>query len=443
MTAILYISDNDIRLQKTISSTEEQIIRSQGYAWFKGDKVVFDTDHANAPIKSCRLAPQEMNNRYWSQCEKSSIAKNMAGMRHAADLIWKHLSELQKQHQIDQLIVIVPSHYQSNNLQLLLGIFQSLNIEVVGLVNGALLSLQDKVTQDGDYRHIDVQLHQTVCSHFRVDNGLAKLGNVEIIQSVGIQAIQDTLLKVLQTQFIQNDRFDPLHYAETEQQLFDALPDIALVVNESAKAMVNVKHQNQSYNSSIDMKIWSDALSPYINELESVAAESEKAFIQFNGAFDPQAMSMVVAENINLLEPLLLNNIPSSLLQKESDGSLHYVTELEIADSSSALDSVDNVRSNNTSKSNEGQNGQAIAKTELTGATHLLQAGIAIPIEHCGLEIEGKELILHARAKGNAQSLLASGKLFVMGDDSCKEFRPNDRLGSHLADGVITVIQVV
>jgi len=81
MTHILYINDNNLRLQPLgAEASAENIIRSKGYAWFKDEQVVFDTDKNNAPIKFCRLAPQEINNRYWQQCEKSSISTNAAGM---------------------------------------------------------------------------------------------------------------------------------------------------------------------------------------------------------------------------------------------------------------------------------------------------------------------------------------------------------------------------
>jgi len=443
MTAILYINDNSLRLQRSISTPEEELIHSKGYAWFKNDQLVFDMDPANAPIKFCRIAPQEMNNRYWSQCDKSSIASNALGMRHAADLIWKHISELQKKCPIDELVLVVPSHYQSSNLQLLLGIFQSLDINVVGLVNNAVLSLQDKLSDNGKYAHFDMQLHQTVCSYIEVVNGIAKLADVEIIQTLGIQSVQDALLKALQTQFIQNDRFDPLHYAETEQQLFDALPVIAKHVNTSAKAMVNVKHQGQSYNSSIDAKVWNATLAPFMQELASISDGVKNAFLQTNSAFDKNALPLSNTNNLDWLEALLINQGLGELTQKESDGSVTYITELGITQNV-----VSTSQSNGVADSwgqNETDKSAGVSRSEpiLTGATHLLQAGIAVPIEHCKLSIKGQQLKLDTHAKGNAQSLLESGKLFVMGDEECKEFRPNDRIGSHLADGVITVIQVV
>ena len=43
----------------------------------------------------------------------------------------------------------------------------------------------------------------------------------------------------------------------------------------------------------------------------------------------------------------------------------------------------------------------------------------------------------------NVKSMLARGQLTVLNDEGRLELQPNDRLGSQLADGVITVIQVL
>ena len=435
MTAILYINDNNLRLQPSVPVAETDIIRSQGYVWFKTDKLVFDTEEANAPIKYCRLAPQEMNSRYWSQCERSSIANNAIGMRHAADLIWAHVSELQKQYPIKDLILVVPSHYQSSNLQLLLGIFESLKINVVGLVNGALLSLSDQLQTGGDYVHLDVQLHQTVSSHIRVEKGVAKLTDVDVIQNVGIQAMQDALLKMLQTQFIQNDRFDPLHYAETEQQLFDKLTEIAEQVNESAKATVSVQHEIRLHSTSLDAKVWNQTLDPFVGDLLSALSKADHGFVQLNGLFGRAAWTIGNASSVTLLNDFVIQDTSKFVGQNDSEGSLQYITQL-------TLDSVINAAPI-TAQEETKKPLVAQADQILTGATHLLQSGIAVPIEHCDVLMDNHLLTINSCAVGNAQAMLEQGKLFVMGDESCKEFRPNDRLGSHLAEGVITVIQVV
>ena len=440
MTHILYINDNNLRLQRFEESARSSVVRSQGYAWFKGDKVVFDTDKENAPIKFCRLAPQEMNTRYWQQCEKSSISNNAAGMRHAADLLWKHLSELKEQNNIKQLVLVVPSHYQSSNLQLLLGIIQSLEINVTAIVNGALLSLNNKLNFDGKVVHLDVQLHQTVASFIDVNSGIAKLGDAEIIQSVGIHAMYDALLKTLQTHFIQNDRFDPLHNAETEQQLFDNLSDIALQVNQSAKTVVNVEFQGQLYSTSIDDKVWNDALTPFMEQLLTSSSKAEHAYIQMNAAFDNQALSQLEVPNVTLLKDLLLSKVPS--FSDSIDGGLQYVTELKVSKGPAKV-IEQTLKNSSEQKTSDTKKVTKDIKPSVNTATHLLQSGIAIPIEQAELKMENRQLTLHASPKGNAQELLLSGKLIVLSDESCREFRANDRVGSHLVDGMVTVIKVV
>jgi len=44
---------------------------------------------------------------------------------------------------------------------------------------------------------------------------------------------------------------------------------------------------------------------------------------------------------------------------------------------------------------------------------------------------------------GDVQTLLDSGKLFILNDEGRTQLRLNDRIASHLADGVATVIQVL
>ena len=310
-----------------------------------------------------------------------------------------------------------------------------------------MLSVVDELNRketvsDGQYMHLDVQLHQTVVSTVSVNNGAAKLGDIEIIQSVGIQAMQDVLLKTLQAHFIQNDRFDPLHNAETEQQLFDNLSDIAVQVNKSSKTLVNVNFQNQLYSTSIDAKIFNAPLLQFVDELTSASTNAEHAFIQMNAAFAEQSLPGLISAKKSLVDHDVVIDFPTLEHAKESDGSLHYITQLELK-AVSEKKTVTNTKSNEVAAEVVKHAVQEQKKQSLTGATHLLQAGIAVAIEHAELKMDNQQLTLDTSPNGNAKSLLESGKLIVLNDESCRDFRPNDRLGSHLADGVVTVIQVV
>ncbi|MBT8115203.1 MAG: hypothetical protein KJP04_07470 [Arenicella sp.] len=425
MTDILFISDNNLLIRKG-----REIHRSQGYAWLKDEQVFFDTDPLNNAVKHCHLAPQQIHNRYWQQCDESAIAPNAAGMRHAADLVWCHLRELQQQHSLNEVALVVPSHYQAANLKLLLGVAQASGLHVAALINAASLVVSQLATGDGIFRYLDVQLHQTVCSEVTVENGMARLTDVEVLHEISAQAMQDSLLKSMQHNFIQSDRFDPLHYAETEQQLFDQIPQAAQKIEEQGKTSLLVEHQGKLHSVNIDAKQWHAALQSQLDGLLSSAAKSAvQSFIQLNYLFDNSIPKVLQQDGVTLLVDLSQIGVPDTM--PDADGELIYATEISMAASSG-------------NKAAEVEAGVEKPRANLkNGVTHLLHAGLAIPLEQAHISTNDNQLSLSQDGQPNTQSMLDSDQVFIVNAPERKNLQTNDRLGSNLADGVITVIQVV
>jgi len=441
MSQLLHINDNNLLVQ-----SGSQVSRNQGYAWLKGDSVVFDSNLEQSPVKHCRLAPQEINSHYWQVCAETAISNNTAGMRHAADLVWKHLSDLREQRGLQSLVLVVPSHYRESNLQLLLGIANSSGLNVKGLTNKAVLALHDRVAQPGNYLHVDVQLHQTVVSVVKCDKGNVSLGAIEVLQDVGIHAMQEAILKGLQKNFIQGDRFDPLHDAGTEQQLFNQIPDIARQINETGKATVGVQHQSRLHSASIESKDWGALLEPFVKKIlvAGAASKASHVFVDLNAAFDGQAPKSLQGPGLTILSGL--NKVAIELLTPENDdSSLVYVTELPAM--GKAVDQK-NARGETESPTNSKDIAAASAavspinKNSSKGATHLMLAGRAVSIDSANVITSGDAIDVQKGAS-NVQQLLAGGQLTILNDESRSELQANDRLASPLVDGVITVIQVI
>lgn len=449
-TALFYINDNCLQIQQANS-----FIQSQGYAWLQEGQVVFDLGSSTSAIAQCRLDPQQINSRYWQQCEQSSIPANTANMRHAADLVWQHLTQLQNRHNLTDVAFVVPSHYQSGNLQLLLGIARSCQLNVQALINKSVLALQAHAQGDGSYLHIDVQLHQTVCTQVTLDAGVLKLGVIEVIQNVGIQNMYDALLKAIQANFIRNDRFDPLHHAQTEQQVFDQLAAAATEVESTGKANINVDHQQRLHTTSIDTKQWQACLAPFTKTLISAGAQYSHVYIDLNNAFNGATLDECdVAGFTNLTTPL---RDATSLINDTNTGdSLVYKTELSVI----ALQDSGRASSNATANvvagklaKRKGAISQSVSNNSHVDAsqaqqtvTHLLCMGRAIALENALISLHNNQLSINYVEKGNLESLINDGTLFVINSDagrtSAKDLKLNDRLGSNLADGVITAIQV-
>jgi hypothetical protein len=454
MSAIIHINDNNILLHNG-----DRVSRSQGYAWLSGAEVYFDLDAQNKAVKHCRLEPQQINSSYWQQCAQTTIASNQSGMRHAADLIWRHLGELQTTQALSEVKLVVPSHYQGANLQLLLGICKASNLQVNGVVNKAVLALQQNISEVGHYLHIDVQLHQTVCSEViaEVDSsGVASivLGEIEILHEVGLQAMQDALLKGIQQRFILSDRFDPLHYAETEQQLFDQLPELASTLRDQGKANISVQHQGRQHATSIDLKQWNTALEAYAQQLDTVlvSAPADHCYYDFN-SFQALSFSNDKQTSIDQNKEVLtahaavLNALTSSELSDQAD-KIIYRTELglDLDQPSSSIQKQHKPRASSvpvTLSESSSQLTDSKLNQVVDGPTHLLQAGQAIPLANAQIELDGRQIKLHLGTSSNLAELLNSEKLFILNDTSRNQLQVDDRLASDLADGVITVISVL
>ncbi|MEM7357565.1 MAG: hypothetical protein AAF431_00500 [Pseudomonadota bacterium] len=450
---ILHINDNNLLIQQASG-----VSRSQGYAWLLDEKVHFDLDQHQSAVANCRLEPQQINSLYWQQCAQTAIAGNASGMRHAADLIWRHLSDLQAGYDLSNVQLVVPSHYQASNLQLLLGIARASGLQVNGLINKAVLALADHVTAPGVYMHVDVQLHQTVCTEVMANDGQLNLGKTEVLHEIGLQAMQDALLRAFQERFIQSDRFDPLHHAETEQQLFDQLSRLAEQIGAEGKANIQVEYQGRQHVTSIDSRQWQAALADFVKPLLSVQIENQvdHFYYDFNG-FQPQTLadnkhsSLAHSGKELLQQAARLGGLDNSALF-DADGKIIYCTQLayEIGTSPApqvkASAKASAVEAEQTTaepaKTPRPAAVQAVNGMEKS-ATHLLQAGVAVPIEHAQISTSENQLSLLQGNESNINSLLAKQTIFIMSDAGRQTLQVDDRIGSDLADGVITVIQVI
>lgn len=442
MSHILHINDNNLLVQQISEGRMVLLLRSQGYAWLKEDQVIFDLEDDNHPAKHCRIAPQEINNRYWQQCAQTAIAGNGAGMRHAADLIWKHLGALKSKLDINSLAMVVPANYRDSHLQLLLGVAKANDLVSPGLVSKPVLAAQQERFPIGTATHIDLQLHQTVVSTLTVSATEVTLSDVVIKTDLGIHALQESLLRNLQVAFIRSERFDPLHDATTEQQLFDQLPAIIASLANGDKVSVGVEHQGKLYSTSVDRN------------------EVEDAFIEFNALLKENVGNVIIDTNAafdlsglqGLANQALVWATGAPSLNLESFGSdgadgteeaLLYQTSLP----SLRKSTVDTVRPLPAKKSHT----ERVKKTEplndgATSVTHLMQKGVAIAINQVCVNVDNAILSINSHESvSDLDDMLKNGQLEIVNDaarSSVAELRANDRLVSPLADGVLTALRV-
>ncbi len=211
---LLDLSDSNLRLWHG-----DTLVQSPGYALLSGSGYVF----GQAARAAARLRPRDTNTRYWWQLGTEPLQPALGPSRHTADLAHAHLEALHREAgEPAELILAVPGSMQREQLSLLLGIVQQCPFAAVGLLHRsvALASLFPAPR----VAHLEIQLHQAVLSELTTDGDMLTLERSSPLPGCGLLQLQERLVELIAANFVRQTRFDPRRKAETEQQLYDALP---------------------------------------------------------------------------------------------------------------------------------------------------------------------------------------------------------------------------
>ena len=197
---------------------EGEAIWSPGIAWLNDGRYQF----GQAAWAQSRRAPRETNNRFWHRLSTQPLSPSLGQARHTADLVHAHLESLLGQ-STDELTLIIPGAMEPDQLSLLLGILQTLAVETRSVVHRSALV--------GSYigtscAHIELHLHQASITAVSVDGGHAKAGITQLLPGHGLLGLMDDIAEQIAEQFVIQTRFDPQRRAETEQALYQKIPEL-------------------------------------------------------------------------------------------------------------------------------------------------------------------------------------------------------------------------
>ena len=182
----------------------------------------------NQAQKSARLQPQQVNQQYLARLNADPLPRPAKVLANHADLTYRHLLEI-KGLADEPLAVAVPGFLTADQLGVLLGIAEEAGLGIRGFVDSAVL--MGSVTELGPATWL-LDLHATRCclTELQASNErgpAVSRGAVEEVAGFGRNACFDGWANLVADRFVQDTRFDPLHAADSEQQLYDQLHDWA------------------------------------------------------------------------------------------------------------------------------------------------------------------------------------------------------------------------
>jgi hypothetical protein len=197
-----------------------RLASSPGIALFDPAGVVV----GEAAAAAARLQPVLASDRFWSDLTQDSLAGPADCARSHADLAHAHLAQIWRMsaREGDTAVFAVPGSMRLHQVGLLLGIARAAGIPVAGAVDSAVAACAG-IAARASVLHLDVQLHQTVLTELHGATVLRRR-RVEIAPRAGLKAMYSAWAQLVSEAMVRRTRFDPLHQAASEQQLYQRLP---------------------------------------------------------------------------------------------------------------------------------------------------------------------------------------------------------------------------
>jgi hypothetical protein len=243
----LDLNDAGLRLFRD----QEVAAQSPGFAIVMPSELVL----GDAARKQFRLHPRQANNQFWHLLSTDPLETRGPNIANHADLVYRQLQELLAEAAFgpdDELILAVAGTTTNDQLGLLLGVGQELNVPITGLVDSAVAASIANPLPNRSV-HIDVSLHRATMTMMEADTELARR-STDVIAELGLSSLLDAWVNVVADRFVTETRFDPLRIAETEQQLYDRILSWAEVGAQPTDLAIEIEHQGSLRRAAVSTK---------------------------------------------------------------------------------------------------------------------------------------------------------------------------------------------
>lgn len=244
MSQTLAIELNDSGI--IVSNGNKILVDSPGYCIEQGNHFVVGKD----ALLQARLLPNQCRSDYWASlaiAEKETLNRNdinaaLSHLRH----IWEQLPP-----DTNEVILTVPANFGNTGCGVLLGLCKELAIPVKALVHHAVMSPR-RLGQQGIVLHIEMQLHHISITQLAEETKEFSVASTIAIEQHGYEQLYQQIAEAIANVFVSETRFDPLHTAQGEQQLFNALTGWIKQAQNQQQVECQVYDSEQVYQATVD-----------------------------------------------------------------------------------------------------------------------------------------------------------------------------------------------
>jgi len=274
------INDAGIRAGDPSGSADRRIGTCPGLALIDGDLILTGTDAAG----QARWKPKQVHDRFWSRLDTSPLPPPYPGDLSHADLAHAQLNDIWRQigPGASGVIVAAPGTHSDEQLGLILGIARTCGMPVNGLVDAALAAVAQAIPPagtdagTGSLRHLDLQRHRIVVTELIRGTEL-RCGAIRTSEQAGLASLHTTWMREIARIFVNRTRFDPLHVAAAEQNLYMQLPAILGRLCKETRAVVELGSAGKIHSVELSRDAVAAAVSAEYDAIARLVAGPERS----------------------------------------------------------------------------------------------------------------------------------------------------------------------
>ena len=335
--SIAIIEINDCGL--CCGNAQGEIFVSPGYALVTKQGITT----GNAALEKAYLQPQQSFNQYWRQLNLSPLSSPTPQARHNADLAYAQLLQLhQESGSPEEIIFATPGSFDRDQLSIVLGLAKASPFKTLGLVDSAVAAasqLNTSLAKNNQLLHLDIQLHQLVLTRLSVDNHIERT-DVDVMTDIGLTTFYDNWARYIADQFIQQYRYDPLHTAQGEQQLYDSLPSWLEKINDHQELAVSLDSPQGSYRLNLNRNALlasnQGKLEQLQQKLDSLLGQNDTLIASHRTNLLPGLATQLGTVNTLPANAAVLGCLENIDSIKGSEENIHFVTQIPNQKSSSS-----------------------------------------------------------------------------------------------------------
>jgi hypothetical protein len=205
----------------TIAAADRVLAVEPGYALVEKDGIVTGA----AAYAQARVRPRNVSNRYWAELSLESGTGVIPGVRNSAELAFAQLARIWERFKsaASNVVLVVPGNYDKTRLGLLLGLAQECGMPVRAMIDVAAAA-STRPYPGRQLLYVNAGLHRFVVTPLRQDSDEVAAQEEKTLAKTGIAELNDLFAKRIRDMFVLATRFDPFHRADSEQALYDRLP---------------------------------------------------------------------------------------------------------------------------------------------------------------------------------------------------------------------------